>query len=79
MSGAVHVKHVNHGNSVAAWTAVAIVMIASAVSAVGVLVSKPWLFWVGIALIAVGVASGKLLQMMGFGIPRETEDASSLT
>lgn len=72
MSG---VPHVNHGNSVAAWTAVTIIMVASAVAAVGVLVSKPWLFWVGIALVAVGVVSGKLLQMMGFGLKRETTDA----
>ena len=72
MSGA---AHVNHGNSVAAWTAVTIVMVASAVSAVGVLVSKPWLFWVGIALVAVGVVSGKLLQMLGFGMARESADA----
>jgi hypothetical protein len=72
MSGA---EHLNHGNSVAAWTAVTIVMIASAVSAVGVLISAPWLFWVGIALVAVGVVSGKLLQMLGFGIPRESEPA----
>lgn len=71
MSGA---AHVNHGNSVAAWTAVTIVMVASAVSAVAVLVAKPWLFWVGVALIVVGVASGKLLQMLGFGIPREPSD-----
>ena len=72
MSGA---GHVNHGNSVAAWTAVTIVMVASAVSAAGVLVSKPWLFWVGIALVAVGVVSGKLLQMMGFGLERESADS----
>jgi len=68
MSG---VAHPGHGNSVAAWTAVTIVMVASCVAAVGVLVSTPWLFWVGIALIVVGVASGKVLQMMGFGIKAE--------
>lgn len=72
MSGA---AHVNHGNSVAAWTAVTVVMVACLVCAVAVLISAPWLFWVGVALIAVGVASGKVLAMMGFGIPRETTDA----
>ena len=74
MPGAAHDKH---GNSVAAWTAVTIVMVASVVSAAGVLASKPWLFWVGIALVVIGVASGKLLQMLGFGIPRETETSSA--
>ena len=63
--------HPDHGNSVAAWTAVTIVMIASCVAAVGVLIAVPWLFWVGIALVVVGIASGKVLAMMGFGIKRE--------
>jgi len=71
MSG---VPHPSHGNSVAAWTAVTIVMVASLVAAIGVLASAPWLFWVGIALVVVGVASGKVLQMMGFGIKREAAD-----
>lgn len=65
------VPHPDHGNSVAAWTAVTIVMIASCVAAVGVLISSPLLFWVGVALVVVGVASGKVLAMMGFGIKRE--------
>jgi Family of unknown function (DUF6704) len=67
MSG---VPHVNHGNSVAAWTAVTVVMVASLVCAIAILVAAPWLFWVGVALIVVGVASGKVLQMMGFGMDR---------
>ena len=65
MSG---VPHEGHGNSIAAWTAVTIVMAASCVAAVGVLISAPWLFWVGIALVVVGVAAGKVLQMMGLGV-----------
>jgi hypothetical protein len=66
---------VNHGNSVAAWTSVTIVMIASCVGAVGVLIAAPWVFWLGVALMAVGVATGKVLQMMGFGIKRESTEA----
>jgi hypothetical protein len=73
MSG---VPHENHGNSVAAWTAVSIVMVASCVGAIGVLVKEPWLFWVGVALIVVGVIAGKVLQMAGFGIKREPEHAA---
>ena len=65
MSG---LPHEGHGNSIAAWTAVTIVMVASCVAAVGVLISAPWLFWVGIALVVVGVAAGKVLQMMGLGV-----------
>jgi hypothetical protein len=72
MSGVPHEVHDNHGNSVAAWTAVTIVMIASCVSAVAVVIAVPWLFWVGLALIVVGVAVGKVLAMMGFGVKRES-------
>lgn len=68
MSG---VPHENHGNSIAAWSAVTIVMVASCIGAIGVLISAPWLFWVGVALIVVGVAAGKVLAMMGFGMKRE--------
>jgi hypothetical protein len=71
MSG---VPHENHGNSIAAWSAVTIIMVASCVGAIGVLISAPWLFWVGIALVVVGVAAGKILQMMGFGMKREPAD-----
>ncbi len=71
MSG---VPHENHGNSIAAWSAVTIVMVASCVGAIGVLISAPWLFWVGVALIVVGVAAGKVLAMMGFGMKREAAD-----
>jgi hypothetical protein len=71
MSG---VPHENHGNSIAAWSAVTIIMVASCVGAIGVLIAAPWLFWVGIALVVVGVAAGKVLQMMGFGMKREPAD-----
>jgi hypothetical protein len=71
MSG---VPHEDHGNSVAAWTSVTIVMVASCVAAIGVLISQPWLFWAGMALVVVGVAAGKVLQMMGFGIKREAAE-----
>jgi fatty acid desaturase len=68
------VPHESHGNSVAAWTAVTIVMVGCLVSAIAVLVKTPWLFWAGIVLCAVAVVIGKVLQMMGFGIKREPAD-----
>jgi hypothetical protein len=74
MSG---VPHENHGNSVAAWVAVSIVMVATCVASVGVLVSKPWLFWLGVALVAVGVIAGKVLQMAGFGMKRDADPANN--
>ena len=60
-------EHDNHGSTPAAWTAVTIVMIAFLVGAIGVLMSNAVVFWVGVALIVVGLIVGKVMQMMGLG------------
>jgi len=60
----------NHGNTPAAWTAVTIVMIAFLVGGIGILVASPVVFWLGVALIVVGVVVGKVMQMMGMGAQR---------
>ena len=57
----------SHGNTVAAWVAVAIIMAAFLVGAVGVLMANWTVFWAAVVLAAVGGASGKVLQMMGYG------------
>ena len=57
----------NHGRTPAAWTTVAIMLLGSLVSAVAVLVAQPWLFFVGLGVIALGVVVGKLMSMMGLG------------
>jgi Family of unknown function (DUF6704) len=59
--------HDNHGSTPAAWTAVIIVIVAFVVGGVGVLLAQPWLFWVGVGLIVVGIVAGKVMQMMGMG------------
>lgn len=59
--------HDNHGSTPAAWTAVTIIMVAFLVGGVGVWLDQPWLFWVGIGLVVVGVLVGKVMQMMGMG------------
>ena len=59
--------HDNHGSTPAAWTAVTIIMIAFLVGGIGVVVAQPWLFWVGVALVVVGIIVGKVMQMMGMG------------
>jgi hypothetical protein len=60
-------EHPDHGNTVAAWTAVIIIMIAFLVGAIGVVMAQPTVFWVGIALIPAGMIVGKVLALMGFG------------
>jgi hypothetical protein len=62
-----HPAH-NHGNSVAAWTAVSIIMLGALVSAIAFPLSSTWLFWAGIVVIVLGVVAGKVLAMMGFGV-----------
>ena len=60
--------HDHEGNSVAAWTAVSIIMLGSLVSAIAFPLTSTWLFWVGIVVIVLGVVAGKVLAMMGFGV-----------
>ena len=66
-----------HGHSVAAWTAVVILLVASLLISVAVVVMSWLLAIVGIVLIVVGVAAGKLLAMAGLG--QDKPDQSSQT
>jgi multidrug transporter EmrE-like cation transporter len=55
------------GQSTAAWTAVTIVLIASFLICLAVVVKSWPLAIVGIVLVAVGAAAGKILAIAGFG------------
>lgn len=57
----------NHGNTPAAWTAVTIMFVGFVVAGIALPLAQPWLFFVGIAVIALGVVVGKVMQMMGMG------------
>ncbi len=70
-----HEHHENHGNSIAAWTAVVIVTLAFVIGSFAVMTATVWLFWACIGLCAVGVLAGKVLALMGFGV--HADDASS--
>jgi hypothetical protein len=56
-----------HGNSVAAWTAVAIITVGFLVGAFSFFVAAPAVFVVGIVIALLGVLTGKLLSMAGLG------------
>jgi hypothetical protein len=72
-------EHEDHGHSVAAWTAVTILIIASAVMAAAVLWPNLWLFIGGAALAVVGVVVGKVLSMAGYGAAeRDRDEAPSI-
>ena len=62
-------EHDDHGSTPAAWTAVTIIMIAFVVGGIGVLIAESWVFWAGVVLAIVGIAVGKVMQMMGMGAP----------
>jgi len=56
-----------HGRSRAAWTAVTIVLVGSLLISLAVVFASWLLAIVGIVLLPVGAAAGKILAMAGFG------------
>lgn len=60
-------SEVGHGNTVAAWVAVAIIMAAFVIGGVAIMMAAWPLFWGAVVLAALGGVTGKVLQMMGFG------------
>lgn len=60
-------QHEDHGHSVAAWTAVGIILIGSAVAAVAVILPSLALGIVGAVVIVLGAIAGKVLSMAGYG------------
>jgi hypothetical protein len=69
-------EHESHGHSVAAWTAVSILMLASCVIAAAVVWPSKGLFIAGLVLAVIGVIAGKVLAMAGFGVRKGTESSS---
>ena len=57
----------NHGKTPAAWTAVTIMFVGFLISGIAVPWEKPWLFFVGLAVVVLGAVVGKVMSMMGMG------------
>lgn len=57
----------NHGQTVAAWTTVIVILVGGVLASFGVLGALPWLFWVGMGVVVLGIVAGKVLQMAGYG------------
>ena len=57
----------SHGNTPAAWTAVAIMFVGFLLSGIALPLELPWLFFVGLGVVALGAVVGKVMQMMGLG------------
>jgi multisubunit Na+/H+ antiporter MnhG subunit len=57
----------DHGHSVAAWVAVGVILVGSAVAALAVVVTSTVLFVVGLVICVIGAVAGKVLSMAGYG------------
>lgn len=57
----------NHGNTPAAWTAVAIGLASFVVAGIGVMASSMPVFWIGVALSPVALVVGYVMGRMGYG------------
>ena len=60
-------QHEDHGHSVAAWTAVAVILLGSGIAAVGVVMANVAIAIVGGVVVVVGAVAGKVLAMAGYG------------
>ena len=59
----------SHGNTPAAWTAVAVALVGFVVGGVG-LMTDPWtqpLFWAGVALQPIAIIVWQVMEKMGMG------------
>jgi hypothetical protein len=66
--------HDLHGNSPAAWTAVVIVLVAFTVGAIAMVLGPNWvLFWISVGIAVVGALAGKVMQLLGFGVPHDDD------
>ncbi len=60
-------QHEDHGSTPAAWTAVAIIILAFVVGTVAIILANWPFFWVGTGLVVLGGVVGKVMAMMGLG------------
>jgi hypothetical protein len=65
--------HHGHGSSIAAWTAVGVLILGALVVAIGVVASSWAVAIIGAVICVGGVITGKVLATMGFGIAGRPE------
>ena len=63
----VQTLHDSEGHSVAAWTAVAIIMAGTIIMALAVVFPSVLWFVVGVVVVVLGIVAGKVLAMAGYG------------
>ena len=65
-----HPEDTNHGDSIAAWTSVTIITVASGVGTYGWVINDSGLLIVSAIGAVVGIAAGPLLKALGFGLKK---------
>jgi len=60
-------QQTDHGSTPAAWTTVAIVILAFFVSTLALVLANWPMFWVGVGMVVLGAVVGKVMAMMGLG------------
>ncbi|WP_353953625.1 HGxxPAAW family protein [Knoellia sp. S7-12] len=58
----------NHGNSVAAWVMVGLVLLGSFIMSLAFIFPSVALFVVGVVVVIAGLVAGKLMALAGYGI-----------
>lgn len=58
----------NHGNSLAAWVMVGVVLLGSAIMAAAFIWPSVGLFIAGVLVVIAGLVAGKVLALAGYGI-----------
>jgi hypothetical protein len=71
-----HEEHESHGHSTAAWSGVGIILVGAVVMALAVVFAWVGWFIVGAVIVVVGILSGKVLAMAGYGDKASTSEAA---
>lgn len=69
-------EHESHGHSVAAWTAVVVILVGSVVMSLAVVFPSVVWFVVGAVVVVLGMVAGKVLAMAGYGDKASTYQAT---
>lgn len=62
-------RHVHHGQTGAMWATVVIELVGFLLGGISLMLGPNWtLFWISVAICVVGLATGIVMQKLGFGI-----------
>lgn len=64
----------DHGHSIASWTGVGTLLVASTLVAVGIYFDLAWATWTGVAFVVAGIGAWVGLNAAGYGAIPESQD-----